>query len=179
MAIATYGNWFCEYNNGITLYTTMIIAFTGHRPDKLGGYKLPNPTYIHVCRQIDKALKEFQPDECVSGMALGIDQWAANICVRLKIPFIAAIPFAGQEKMWPERSKRIYSVLLSKAASMVTISDGSYAPSKMQTRNEWMVDRCDKLIAVWDGSAGGTGNCVKYAESIKKDIFYISPRLDI
>jgi uncharacterized phage-like protein YoqJ len=43
----------------------------------------------------------------------------------------------------------------------------------MQIRNEWMVDRCDKLIAVWDGSKGGTGNCVDYAKSVNKDIFRI------
>ena len=48
---------------------------------------------------------------------------------------------------------------------------------KMQTRNEWMVNHCDKLIAVWNGSDGGTGNCVNYAKSINKEIIYINPDL--
>lgn len=151
----------------------MIIAFTGHRPDKLGGYNLPNPTYIKVCQAIDAALREFKPEKVISGMALGIDQWAANIAIRLNIPFIAAIPFAGQEGKWPPASQKAYNLLLKRAAEQVIVCPGSYEIQKMQIRNEWMVDRCDKLIAVWDGSKGGTGNCVEYAKSVNKDIFRI------
>lgn len=84
----------------------MIVAFTGYRPDKLGGYKLPNPTYLHVFQQIEKSLKELQPQKVISGMALGVDQWAANIAHRLGIPFIAAVPFLGQEKAWPVPSQK-------------------------------------------------------------------------
>lgn len=156
----------------------MIVAFTGHRPDKLGGYKLPNPTYIRVCQSLDQALRDLKPEKAISGMALGIDQWAANVCIKLSIPFIAAVPFEGQEKIWPEVSKRIYNNLIAKAAERVVVCEGSYSADKMQLRNEWMVDHCDLLIAVWDGSAGGTGNCVKYAESVKKKILCINPRVD-
>lgn len=156
----------------------MIAAFTGHRPDKLGGYKLPNPTYVKVCQKIEAALVELKPEKCISGMALGIDQWAASICVKLGIPFIAAIPFLGQENVWPEESKRIYRILLKKAESQHVVSEGSYTAAKLQIRNEWMVDNCDKLIAVWDGTQGGTGNCYKYAESINRDIYRINPKDD-
>lgn len=31
----------------------------------------------------------------------------------------------------------------------------------MQKRNEYMVDLADKVVAVWDGSKGGTDNCEK------------------
>jgi uncharacterized phage-like protein YoqJ len=153
----------------------MIVAFTGHRPDKLGGYKLPNPTYLHVCQQIEKTLKELQPEKVISGMALGVDQWAANIAHRLGIPFIAAVPFLGQEKAWPAASQKTFNALIKLASEVVYVSEGGYAAYKMQVRNEWMVDRCDKLIAIWDGTPGGTGNCVKYAQSKNKEIFYIKP----
>jgi uncharacterized phage-like protein YoqJ len=153
----------------------MIIAFTGHRPDKLGGYKLPNPTYIKVCSAIDAALKEFKPEKIISGMALGVDQWAANIAIKLNIPFIAAIPFLGQEGKWPESSQKTYRALLNKAAEQVIVCPGVYEPAKLQIRNEWMVDHCDLLIAVWDGTKGGTGNCVEYAKGASKDIFRIDP----
>ena len=46
----------------------------------------------------------------------------------------------------------------------------------MQKRNEYMVDKCDILLAVWDGSAGGTNNCVKYARKLDKEIIIIDPR---
>lgn len=154
----------------------MIVAFTGHRPDKLGGYQLPNDTYLKVCKDIDKVLRELKPEKVITGMALGVDQWAAMVAHKLHIPFLAAIPFERQEEMWPESSKKIYRLLRKLATEEVVVSDGKYSADKMQTRNKWMVDNCDKLIAVWDGSRGGTGNCVEYAKSINKDILYINPR---
>ena len=46
----------------------------------------------------------------------------------------------------------------------------------MNIRNEWMVDRCDTLIAVWDESpTGGTTNCVGYAKQQGKKIITIKP----
>lgn len=154
----------------------MIVAFTGHRPDKLGGYKLPNKTYIHVCQQIEKNLLELKPEKIISGMALGVDQWAASIAIKLKIPFVAAIPFEGQETAWPLQSQHIFHSLLKYAAEKVIVCEGGYSAHKMQIRNEFMVDRCDKLIAVWDGTPGGTGNCVNYARNIKKEIIIINPQ---
>lgn len=153
----------------------MIVAFTGHRPSKLGGYILPNPTYIKICKSIDATLRELNPDQVISGMALGIDQWAANIAIKLNIPFIAAIPFEGQERKWPVASQKTFNALLKKAAGQTIVCPGSYSPDKMQIRNQWMVDRCDILIAIWDGSKGGTGNCVQYAEAVKKEIIRIDP----
>jgi uncharacterized phage-like protein YoqJ len=153
----------------------MIVAFTGHRPDKLGGYKLPNSTYLRVCQKIDAKLKELKPEKVISGMALGIDQWAAFIAHKQKIPFIAAVPFFNQECKWPQSSQETYRKLIKLAVEIVIVSEGGYSAAKMQIRNEWMVDHCDKLIAVWDGTDGGTGNCVKYARAIKKEIIYIDP----
>lgn len=154
----------------------MIVSFTGHRPQKLGGFKLPNPTYIKVCQKIESTLKELNPEKVISGMALGVDQWAAFISYKLKIPFIAAVPFINQESKWPTFSQETYNKLIKLASEKVIVSDGEYSANKMQIRNEWMVDRCDQLIAIWDGSSGGTGNCVNYAKSKNKSIIYIDPR---
>lgn len=153
----------------------MIVAFTGHRPNKLGGFKLPNPIYNYVCQQIEKTLLELKPEKVISGMALGVDQWAANVAIKLGIPFLAAVPFEGQERAWPEASQKVFHKLLDKAAEVVIVSEGGYAAFKMQVRNAWMVDHCDKLIAVWDGTPGGTGNCVNYATSKDKEIIRINP----
>jgi uncharacterized phage-like protein YoqJ len=153
----------------------MIISFTGSRPPKIGGYKLPNPTYIHVCQQLDKILKELKPEKCISGMALGFDSYAANVCIKLEIPFVAAIPFIGQEKAWPESSQKTYQKLLSKASEKVIVSEGGYSAEKMQLRNQWMCDHADIVIACWDKTPGGTKNCIDYAKSINKEIIYINP----
>lgn len=44
-----------------------------------------------------------------------------------------------------------------------------------QARNRWMVDRAGLVIAVWDASASGTGNCVQYAEVLGRRIMRIDP----
>lgn len=154
----------------------MIVAFTGHRPNKLGGYIVPNPTYDLVRARIIHELLEVEASHIISGMALGVDQWAAEIAVAAGIPFTAAIPFRGQEDAWPTSSQKAYAALLKKAHDVVIVSEGGYSPHKMQLRNEWMVDHCDKLIAVWDGTPGGTANCVSYAMSKDKEIIRINPR---
>jgi uncharacterized phage-like protein YoqJ len=50
------------------------------------------------------------------------------------------------------------------------ISRGGYEPWKMQVRNEWMIDRCDVLLALWDGSRGGTANCCWCAKRVERPI---------
>ena len=50
-----------------------------------------------------------------------------------------------------------------------------YAVWKMQKRNEWMVDNCDAVIAVWDGAPGGTANTVDYARKLGKSVLVIDP----
>jgi len=61
------------------------------------------------------------------------------------------------------------------ADGVVVVSEGGYSARNMQRRNEWMVDHSDKVLAVWDGSNGGTGNCVAYARSIGREIIRIDP----
>lgn len=154
----------------------MIVAFTGHRPNKLpGGYDIRSPKYDPLKNEMRRILTEIKPEKAISGMALGVDTIAAHICVELGIPFIAAIPFEGQEKAWPQASQADYRFLITLAKERVVVCEGGYAAWKMQKRNEWMCDNCDKLIAVWDGSSGGTGNCVGYAEKIGKEIIRIHP----
>lgn len=104
-------------------------------------------------------------------MAVGWDQAVADACVDLGIPFHAYVPFReGQDRFWPYDTKAHYAELLSLAAEVVYCCDGGYEPWKMQERNEQMVDACDHLLALWNGSHGGTANCVKYAKMIAKPI---------
>lgn len=144
----------------------MIQAATGHRPDKLGGYgdEVAKSLFFLAV----KHLEETKPDKIISGMALGWDMAWARAGIYLKIPVIAAVPFLGQDKMWPQASKDKYHKTLDKCSDILYICDQGYAPWKMQIRNEYMVDHCDLLVALWDGSKGGTGNCIQYAK--KKEV---------
>ena len=153
----------------------VVISFTGHRPTKLGGYKTPNPIYDFVTASIEEALVKLAPAKAISGMALGVDIWAAEICLKLGIPLIAAVPFVGQEKIWPQESQDKYLAVLNQAVEKVIVCEGGYASWKMQKRNQWMVDHSDLVIAVYDGTTGGTGNCVFYAKQQNKNMIIINP----
>jgi uncharacterized phage-like protein YoqJ len=52
---------------------------------------------------------------------------------------------------------------------------GDYAPWKMMLRNKYMVNNCDVLLALWNGTPGGTQKCVAYAESVNRTIWKINP----
>lgn len=152
----------------------MIVSFTGHRPDKLGGYK-QSPIKDYISVELENVLKELKPDGCISGMAIGFDQMAALICIKLGIPFEAAIPFLGQEKRWPFESQNEYNSILDKAVKKTIVCEGGYSAQKMQIRNEYMVDNSDIVVCCWDGSTGGTKNCIDYAKKINKRIIRIDP----
>jgi uncharacterized phage-like protein YoqJ len=155
----------------------LIVAFTGHRPDKLGGYH-PNPLANNIKSAIADKLLDLEPEKVISGMALGVDQWAAKAAHLLSIPFIAAIPFEGQELAWPAQSQEVYRELIELADEVVTVCDGGYAAWKMQKRNEFLVDHCDVLLAVWNGDfSGGTANCVRYAHQQGRLILRFDPVL--
>lgn len=151
----------------------MIFAATGHRPNKLGGYG--NEAYQQLKYLAQCCFVGERPTKVISGMALGWDQAWADAALGEGIPLIAAIPFVGQENIWPEESKKRYRALLDKAEKVEVVCSGGYAAWKMQERNEWMVDNCDRLVALWDGSSGGTANCVKYAEKVGKPIANLWP----
>jgi uncharacterized phage-like protein YoqJ len=100
----------------------------------------------------------------ITGMALGIDQLAAQAALSLGIKFTAAIPFRGQERRWPKATQEEYAELLSFAHKVIVVSDKPSIQA-FHTRNIWMVDHADLVWAWYDGSAGGTRHCVEYAES--------------
>lgn len=151
------------------------IAFTGHRPNKLGSYDPMHPSRVLLRKAIWDKVKSISSGEMhfITGGALGVDQDAARIAYQNQIPFTVAAPCLNQEKMWPLESQTSYKKMLSLAARVVYVTQQEYTMACMQERNKWMVDNCDILVAVWDGTKGGTANCIRYAESVKKPIHYL------
>lgn len=147
----------------------MRIGITGHRPSKLWGYDLTSPQYEALRSILRETILQSQCDMAYTGMALGVDQIFAEEILQLKqqghnITLCACIPFLGQQCKWPAKAQEHYRVLCSKCDSSVCVCQGNYASWKLQKRNEYIVDRVDKLIAVWNGEPnGGTFNCIKYA----------------
>lgn len=149
----------------------LIAAGTGHRPDKLGGYGAAADRRLTLFAR--SVLGVVRPSGVISGMALGWDMALAEAALDLGIPLLAALPFRGQEARWPEASQARYRGLLARTFRVEVVCEDGYSAWKMQARNEWMVDRCHVLLALWDGSSGGTANCVRYARRVER------PRLDL
>jgi len=159
---------------------TFTIAFTGHRPDDLGGYNESNPVRDTLKVQLRQVLLQYKVEHpdllCISGMALGFDQWAAEVCVELGIPFTAAIPFVGFDSIWSAEQRDKYNRLRVQALNVHFVCSGGYEAWKMQKRNEWMVDHCDVLVAAWNGEQiGGTWNTVKYARKKERQEVNLLP----
>lgn len=157
----------------------MIVTITGHRPDKLGGYTIPNPVYEAVKEGLRTSLQTLKAELVITGMALGTDQWAAEVCIEEGIKFLAAVPFEGQEGKWPPAAQDRYKQLLQKAAHIYVISKGGYEPNKMHVRNRWMVKSCDVVLAVFDGSVGGTSACIAAAHAAEKKLVKVELTNDI
>ena len=117
----------------------------------------------------------------ITGMALGIDMWAARIVFKLKetyphIKVIAAVPCDKQYNKWPEKSQQEWKAVIQRCDDVHYVSNDTYTHWCMQKRNEWMVDNADYVIAVWDGTKGGTANCVNYAVKEGKQTTQLHPK---
>lgn len=163
----------------------MNIVITGHRPNKLGNdYELKSPLIQAIKSEIKDIIYELAvPDMTfITGMALGIDTLFAQMAVELNIPFIAAIPCKNQDGRWLPKSKEIYRFLINHplCTKVYTNNNQPYDFNCMTYRNRWMIDQLkegDFLIAVYDGSYGGTSSCVNYAKQQNKKIIEINPKL--
>lgn len=156
----------------------MIMAATGHRPDKLGReYDYNGPITTWIRQEIEKILIDEKPTKIISGMAIGVDQIFALVGLKLNIPLLAAIPFEGQEKRWPKSSQKIfYDILNNPLTEQVIVCEGGYAGYKFIRRDHYMVDNCNKLLAVYNGDeSGGTWQTWKYAIKNKCPIIRINP----
>lgn len=159
-------------------------AVTGHRPSKLGNdYRYTSPLTQKIVKRLEYEILRINPEYMISGMALGIDTLWARLAVVSGIPLIAAVPFLDQDVQWPESTRKEYHRLLEQARYVVNVTGKiHYRPEYMQKRNEWMVqqvcyDHRSRLVAVFDGSPGGTKNCVDYAQRvlIPEKIITINP----
>ena len=122
-------------------------CFTGHRPEKLQA-----PEGV-VTAALEKEIRQAIADGFnvfITGMARGVDIWAAEIVIRLQdageaVRLICACPYQGFERGWKQSWQERYQAILS-AADLVRFT-GRTSDSFVKIR------RCS--------SSGGIG--VRYA----------------
>lgn len=157
-------------------------CFTGHRPNKLKGYDAENNKELlwRLHAEIVNHIENKGVTTFINGVALGIDMWSAKIVLKLKekypyIRLVSAVPCQNHSCKWNSKDRELWQEIIDESDVVVYVSDEPYAPYLMMKRNKYMVDRSQYVIAVWDGTKGGTGNCVKYAEKINREITIIKP----
>lgn len=141
------------------------VCFSGHRPEKL-----LQPESV-VKENLEREIKQAVTDGLnvfISGMARGVDIWAAEIVLKLRkkdpsIKLICASPFDGFEKSWNADWQKRYTTIM-KEADLVRFICPGYSRPCFQIRNEWMVDHSARVIAVFNGEKGGTKNTIDYAK---------------
>lgn len=161
---------------------TYTVAITGHRPSKLGwGYNYNHPKWIALKDWFKDYFVRHNVTDVWTGMALGVDTVAALAVLELKdegynIRLHCAIPCIGHSSAWKdEATVNLYNSILRRADEVVIVTKAPYKSWMMQVRNKYMVNRCDEVLAVWDGTEGGTGNCIEYAREVCRPIVVLRP----
>lgn len=140
-------------------------CFTGHRPNKM------DMTEKEIKPLLEKAIDDAVANGYVTfitGMAQGTDIWAAEIVLNRKlvnkdIHLICALPHPGFESKRSVAEKERFNNIIANA-DLVKLLNEHYFTGCYQIRNEWMVDRANLVIAVFNGSKSGTKNTVDYAK---------------
>lgn len=158
-------------------------CFTGHRPNKLPwGYNETDPRCIRAKEWISRQLQDayeagFRHFLC--GMAEGGDLYFCEEVLALRqvhpdVTLEAAIPCPGQAERWSRAQQERYHRLLAQCDKTTLVSPVQDR-SCMMRRNKYMVNNSFRLIALFDGTPGGTMNTMAYAMQQGLEIFRLDP----
>ena len=149
-------------------------CFTGHRPEKL------HESELEIKQKLEEMIDQAVADGFVTfitGMAMGVDLWAAEIVLQKKaknptLHLIAATPYASFSARWHNEWRNKYNTIWNAADYRVIVSKG-YSNDVFQRRNEWMVNHVSRVIAYYNGEKGGTRNTINYANSKGVDVIVV------
>ncbi len=146
----------------------MRVSFTGHRPEKICGW-VEAPLSVEIslrkalAREIVRLTEEEGAEVFVSGMAPGVDLWAADEVLRLRSEgrivsstrLELAIPYPSFERSFDAAWHPLYHDILAKADAVHYVCHG-YHKGCYTLRNDFLVENADLMLAYYEGSEGGT-----------------------
>jgi hypothetical protein len=149
----------------------MRIAVTGHQPHLLGGFGAEAAGLLEgfAVRALEaRAAAHGRPAVVVSGMAPGWDLAMAKAALRLGVPLRAVLAHPKQGNNWPEDARAELAGLLA-AAERVDVMGAEGGPAAAPGLDKWtardlhVIEGADLLVALWNGSDGGTARAVAMA----------------
>lgn len=159
------------------------VSFTGHRPQNLPYFGEDDPAFLDMMSRLSAEIDRLIADgaeEFYTGMARGVDTWAAELILEKKksspeLRLIAVLPCPVQYKGWSRADIARYDAILAQCDRVMTISP-RYTDDCMLKRDRALVELCDVLVAVYSGSSsGGTAYTVRYAQKNKRRVAAIKP----
>ena len=159
-------------------------AFTGHRPQKLpwrddetapGCVALKEALATQVAMLIENRYTEF-----LSGMAPGVDMWAAQIILDLRennpaLRLHCVLPCTAQSAKWSAELRKQYRAILEQADSIIFVNRAD-KKNCMLERDRFLVSYASVVLAVYNGEwRGGTAATVRYARKLGRELIVIDP----
>ena len=145
-------------------------CFTGHRAEKLPWTSENDSRCLALKQKIWDSLLALYASgirHFICGMATGCDIYFGEAVIALRserpdVTLEAAIPFEGQSQHWADAVRKRY-YRLAEECDKQTVLHRNYTPDCMMDRNRYMVDHSGTLLAVYNGSPGGTQATMLYA----------------
>ena len=146
-------------------------CFTGHRPEKC------KRTENEIKADLETAIRKAIADGYqvfINGAQRGVDLWAAEVVMKLKdegteIELVTAIPFEGFEKRWETDWINRLGTVIECSDDVHTVSTSRGADG-FSLRDQWMVDHSSRVIAVYNGTPGGTKTTIDYAKQQRREV---------
>ena len=148
-------------------------CFTGHR-------KINQNEMIEVVYRLGdeiEGLIDMGVNNFISGGALGFDTIAALSVILLRdqgyrIRLIMALPCIGQDKLWNEKDREIYALILKYADEVRYIYEGEYKKDCMRERNKYMVDNSSYCISYLRRGNNKLNEIMIKRTDVKQSSFY-------
>lgn len=160
-----------------------ICCFTGHRPEKLPwGLDEGDPRCIAIKFSLSREIEGLYHRgfrHFISGMAMGCDLYFAEAALELREKFPdltveGAVPCPTQADRWPEEQRRRWQDILARC-DLESMVQQHYDRFCMLRRDRYMVDRSTAILAVFNGTSGGTQYTLNYAMDKKLEILLLDP----
>lgn len=173
---------------GLKIDKSKTCCFTGHRPEKIfdgggSGMALDSEAVRRLISIIGLHISDLIAegyDTFISGMARGVDTWAARLILDFKcrIPslrLICAMPYRAHGSTFSGEDRWNLFNLLEAADDVVYVSE-QYFKGCMAVRNRFMVDNSSAVLGVVADYRSGTGSTIAYArkKGLKCDIIDLS-----
>lgn len=149
------------------------VGATGHQ-------ELPQDAHAYLVEEVRNVLAACGlPLHAITSLAAGADQLIAREALRDGAHLHVVVPASGYEATFSPPDLQVYEYLLAQADEVTTLDFAHPNEQAYWAAGKVVVEQCEVLIAIWDGQParglGGTGDVVRYANDLGRDVRVIWP----